>query len=391
MKIPELTLEAKPEPTPIAEPILVTEPTPETEPGQNALDVRPASTELQNLGPEEQKAVREFAQKINLSDPAVVMQYGAAAQTKIAQFSDSVLQNVRTNQMGAVGKSLTDLVVEIKSFDSQALEERGGILGKLGGFKRRMEKMAAGYSKVETNINKIQSELEGHQRQLMKDIHTLNILYDKNQEYFKELTMYIAAGEEKLDQFFVQEVPVQRQKAESTGDQMEAQILNDMMQLADRFEKKLHDLKLSRTISIQMAPQIRLLQNNDGVLLEKIQSSIVNSIPLWKNQMVLAVGMANSRAALAAQTKVTDMTNTLLQKNSEMLRQGTVDIAQEAERGIVSIDTIKKSNENLIATISEVLQIQEQGRQDRTQAEGELVRIEGELKEALMQASTSRS
>jgi uncharacterized protein YaaN involved in tellurite resistance len=292
--------------------------------------------------------------------------------------------------MGEVGKSLSDLVVEIKSFDATASEEGKGLLGRLGGFKRRMEKMAASYSKVETNINKIQSELERHQRQLMKDIHTMNILYDKNQDYFKELTMYIAAGEERLDQFLSQEVPVQRQKAESTGDQMEAQALNDMMQMADRFEKKLHDLKLSRTISIQMAPQIRMIQNNDGVLVEKIQTSIANSIPLWKNQMVLAVGMANSRAALAAQAKVTDMTNTLLQKNSEMLRQGTVEIAKEAERGIVSIDTINKSNENLIATINEVLQIQEQGRQERAQAETELARIEGELKHALMQASTAR-
>lgn len=378
MAIPDLVLPTD-EPQPIAQlqPI-------------NA-EVQPVNTEIQNLGPEEQKVVKEFAQKINLNDPAVVLQYGAAAQTKIAQFSDSVLQSVRTNQMGEVGKSLSDLVVEIKSFDATTSEERKGLLSMLGGFKRRMEKMAASYSKVESNINRIQSELESHQRQLMKDIHTLSLLYDKNQDYFKELTMYIAAGEEKLDQFFSQEVPVQRQKAETTQDQMEAQKLNDMLQLADRFEKKLHDLKLSRTISIQMAPQIRLLQNNDGVLLEKIQSSIVNSIPLWKNQMVLAVGLANSRAALAAQSKVTDMTNTLLQKNSEMLRQGTVDIAQEAERGIVSIDTIKKSNENLIATISEVLQIQEQGRQDRAQAETELVRIEDELKQALLQASTARA
>jgi len=354
------------------------------------VEIQPVSTELQTLGPEEQKAVREFASKIDLKDPAVILQYGSAAQNKVAQFSDSVLQNVRTNQMGEVGNSLSSLVSEIKSFDATAGEERGGFLAKLGGFKQRMKKMAAGYAKVETNINKIQSDLEAHQRQLMKDIHTLNILYDKNHDYFKELSMYIAAGEEKLEQFFAQEVPIQRQKAETTGDQMEAQKLNDMLQLADRFEKKLHDLKLSRTISIQMAPQIRLLQNNDGVLMEKIQSSIVNSIPLWKNQMVLAVGLANSRAALEAQKKVTDMTNTLLQRNSEMLRQGTVDVAQEAERGIVSIDTIRKSNENLIATINEVLQIQEQGRQDRAQAEDELVRIEGELKQALLQASTAR-
>ena len=369
MAIPELTLDA-PENDAVTE--------------ETALTIQPVSAELQNLDPEEQKAVRDFVEKIDLSDPAVIMQYGAAAQNKIAQFSDSVLQNVRTNQMGAVGKSLSDLVVEIKSFDATASEERGGILGKIGGFKRRMQKMAAGYAKVEGNINRIQSQLEGHQRQLMKDIHTLNILYDKNQEYFKELTMYIAAGEEKLDQFMTQDVPAQRQKAEEGNNQMEAQVLNDMLQLADRFEKKLHDLKLSRTISIQMAPQIRLLQNNDGVLLEKIQSSIVNSIPLWKNQMVLAVGMENSRAALAAQSKVTDMTNELLTRNSEMLRQGTVEVAKEAERGIVSIDTIKKSNENLIATINEVLQIQEQGRQDRANAEGELARIEDELKQALL-------
>lgn len=328
---------------------------------------------------------------INLNDPAAILQYGASAQTKIAQFSDSVLQNVRTNQMDEVGKSLSSLVVEIKSFDATAGEERKGILGKLGGFKRRMEKMAAGYAKVETNINRIESELKGHKRQLMKDIETMNVLYEKNQEYFEELSAFIIAGEEKLEVFHSQDVAAQREKAESTGDQMEAQRLNDMLQMADRFEKKLHDLKLSRTISIQMAPQIRLLQNNDGVLLEKIQSSIVNSIPLWKNQMVLAVGMANSRAALAAQKQVTDMTNTLLEKNSEMLRQGTTEIAKEAERGIVSIETIRKSNENLISTINEVLQIQEQGRQDRSQAEEELVRIEGELKQAILQASEARA
>jgi len=348
-------------------------------------EMQRVNTEIQNLDSEEQKTVLEFAKKINLNDPGMVLQYGAAAQTKIAQFSDSVLQNVRTNQMGEVGRSLSELVVEIKSFDATA-DEPKGLFSKLGGIKKRMDKMAASYSKAETNISKIQSQLEGHQRQLMKDIHTLNILYDKNHDYFKELTMYIAAGEERLKGFHSQEIPVQRQKAEASGDQMEAQKLNDMLQMADRFEKKLHDLKLSRTISIQMAPQIRLLQNNDGVLLEKIQSSIVNSIPLWKNQMVLAVGLANSKAALEAQSKVTDMTNTLLQKNSEMLRQGTVEIAQEAERGIVSIDTIKKSNENLIATISEVLQIQEQGRQDRANAEDELTRIEGELKQALLSA-----
>ena len=328
--------------------------------------------------------------EVNLSDPAAILQYGSAAQNKIARFSDSVLQNVRTNQMDSVGKSLSELVAEIKSFDASAGEERRGLLSKLGGFKRRMDKMAAGYAKVESNISRIQSELEGHQRQLMKDIHTLNILYDKNQEYFEELTAYIAAGEERLEQFHSQEVAAQREKSEAAGDQMEAQKLNHMLQMADRFEKKLHDLKLSRTISIQMAPQIRLLQNNDGVLLEKIQSSLVTSIPLWKNQMVLAVGIANSRAALAAQTKVTNMTNTLLQKNSEMLRQGTVEIAQESERSIVSIDTIKKSNENLISTINEVLQIQEQGRQDRANAEEELARIEGELKQTLVQASAAR-
>ena len=348
--------------------------------------------ELTHLNEVERKQVAEFAKKINLNDSTLVVQYGAAAQNKIAQFSDSVLSGVKTNQMGDVGKTLSNLVVEIKSFDAVAVGEGkpSGLRGLFGGFKKQMDKMVANYSKVETNISRIQSELEAHQRQLLKDIHTLGILYDKNYEYFKELTMYIAAGEERLADFHANEIAEQRRIAESTGDQMQAQKLNDMITTADRFEKKLHDLKLSRTISMQMAPQIRLLQNNDGALLEKIQSSIVNSISLWKNQMVLAVGIQNSRAALAAQSKVTDMTNELLQKNSELLKQGTIEIAKENERSIVSIETIQKTNANLISTIQEVIAIGEKGRADRAQAETELTRIEGELKEALLAASTSR-
>jgi len=295
---------------------------------------------LHNLEPEEQQIVQNLAQKINLEDPIAIMQYGSAIQNKIAQISDSVLQSVRTNQMSRADKSLSDLVMEIKSFVAIVTKERKGLLGKPDNSKRRTEKILANYPKVEANINKIQTELEAHQRQLIKDIHKLNLLYDKNQVYFKELTMFIIAGEERFAKFCNQEVAVQRQKVESTGDEPETQKLNNMLQLANRFEKKLHDLKLSRTVSMQMAPQIRLLQNNDGILLEKIQSSIVSSIPLWKNQMILAIGSANSHVALATQNQVVD---------------------------------VAKCNNSLITTINEVLQLHERGRQDRTQAETELL------------------
>ncbi|MDR1539314.1 MAG: toxic anion resistance protein [Clostridiales bacterium] len=340
---------------------------------------------LSSLTPEEQNAVLNFSKQINIMDQNTVAQYGTSAQNKIAQFSDSVLQNIRTSDTGEVGKCLTDLVVELKGFDS-SVEEKGGLRGLFGGVKKSLEKMQANYAKVEVNIDKIQNQLETHQRILIKDIAMFDKMYESNLSYYKELTMYIIAGEEKLQQFREKDIAAQRAKAESANDQMEVQKLNDMESLAERFEKKLHDLKLSRIVSIQMAPQIRLLQNNNSTLADKIQSSIVNSIPIWKSQLVLTLGIARSKSALEAQTKVTDYTNVLLQKNSELLRQGSIDVAKESERSIISIETIKKTNENLISTITDVLQIQEQGRQDRASAEKEMESAEEELKAVLLRA-----
>lgn len=342
---------------------------------------------MDSLSEEDKKKVVEFMQKIDISNADVVIQYGAPAQNKIAKFADSVLQNVRTGDTGEVGKCLGSLVVEIKSFDSGA-EDKGKFLGLFGGVKKSVDKMMANYNKVEVNINKIERELEGHKRALLKDIATFGVMYDNNLAYFRELSMYIVAGAERLALYRANDIPAQQRVAEQTGGQMEAQKLNDMISQAERFEKKLHDLKISRTISIQMAPQIRLLQNNNSLLAEKIQSSIVNSIPLWKNQMVLALGISRSKSALEAQSKVTDMTNEMLLKNSETLKQGSIDVARESERSIVSIETVKKTNENLISTINEVLQIQMQGKQARESAETELGKIEDDLKTALL--STKR-
>jgi uncharacterized protein YaaN involved in tellurite resistance len=323
-------------------------------------------------------------------DQNTVAQYGAPAQAKIAKFSDSVLQSVRTKDTGEVGKCLTDLVVELKGFDSSVEEKAGGIFGFFGGLRKSVEKMQASYAKVEVNIDKIQGQLESHQRELIKDIAMFDKMYDNNLAYYKELTMYILAGEKKLAEFRAQDIEAQRARAEA-GDQMEAQKLNDMQALADRFEKKLHDLKTSRIVSIQMAPQIRLLQNNNATLADKIQSSIVNSIPIWKNQLVLSLGLSRTKSALEAQTRVTDYTNEMLMKNSELLKQGSIDVAKESERSIISIETIKKTNENLISTISEVMQIHEQGRGARQAAEQELVKAEDELKSIMLSAQGSQA
>lgn len=349
-----------------------------------------AALTLNSLSEQEQKTVIEFMEKIDISDNNVVMSFGASAQAKIAQFSDNVLQNVKTNDVSVVGKSLSGLVVEIKSFDSTT-EDRGGLFKLFNGAKsmtKSIDKMLTGYNKVETNIDKIVSALEGHQKLLMKDIAILDSMYENNHEYFKELSMYIIAGDEKLKQFKEVDIKKQEELAKQSGDEMETQKLSDMVSLCSRFEKKLHDLKLSRSISIQMAPQIRMLQSNDVALVEKIQSSIVNSIPLWKNQIVISLGIANSKAALSAQKKVTDMTNDLLLKNSEMLKQGSIEVAKESERSIISIETIRKTNENLISTINEILDIQQKGTEQRQAAEIELFKIEGDLKQALLEAST---
>ncbi len=337
---------------------------------------------IDKLNSQERARAMALVKDLNLGDANAVMEYAAGSQAKVAQTSDTMLANVSTKDLGAIGKSLTDLVVEIKGFDASG--EKRGLFGRI---KASIEKMAAGYRKVEGNVDRIVSVLEGHKRQMFKDLAMLDAVYAANYEYFKEITLYIIAGKEKLREFTEVTIPEQRRVAETTNDEMEIQKLNDMVASANRFEKRLHDLMLTRTISIQLAPQIRLLQNNDQTLAEKIQSSIVNTIPLWKNQMVIALGLANSKAALDAQRQVTDMTNELLQKNSELLRQGSVEIAREAERGIVSIETVRKTNENLIATINEVLDIQQKGSAERRAAEVELSNMEQQLKTTLLEAN----
>ena len=336
-----------------------------------------------NLTEEELKTVDDFSGKIDLNDSAIILQYGAACQKKIAEFSDNALAGVRTKDLGETSDMIADLVAELKGFDVTT-EEKGflGIFKKAGSEVTRLK---ARYDKAENNIDMITGKLEGHQNQLLKDIIMLDKMYETNLAYFKELTMYIMAGKKKLETERATTLPQMKAKAEESGLTHDAQAANDYAAMCDRFEKKLHDLELTRTISVQMAPQIRLIQNNDALMSEKIQSTINNTIPLWKNQMVLALGLAHSKEALETQRAVTDMTNELLKKNADMLKQGTVDIAQESERGIVDIETIAYTNQQLISTLDEVLRIQDEGRAKRKAAEAELIRIETELKNKLLE------
>ena len=327
--------------------------------------------------------VDDFAQKIDLTDTNVVLQYGAAAQKNIAGFSESTLNSVRTKDLGEVGDALSALVVELKGFGGE--EEEKGLFGFFKKKRNQLEAMKTSYAKAETNVNKIVEVLEAHQVTLMKDIAMLDQMYDLNTKYYKELTMYILAGKKRLHQVRTGELEQLRQKAAASGTQEDAQAYNDFANLCSRFEKKLHDLELTRMISIQMGPQTRLLQNNDTLMLEKIQSSLVNTIPLWKSQMVLALGLEHSRQATQAQSAVTEMTNQLLQKNADMLKMGTVEAAREAERSIVDVKTLQHTNEQLISTLDEVMKIQTEGSQKRREAEAELGRIEGELKQKLLE------
>lgn len=339
--------------------------------------------ELEVLTPEEKKMVADFAAKIDLRSSNAILQYGAGAQKKIADFSESALENVRTKDLGEVGDMLADVVTELKSFDEE--EEEKGIFGffKKGGNK--LANMKAKYDKAELNVNKICDALEGHQMQLMKDIAMLDKMYELNTTYFKELSMYIAAGKQKLQDVANTELTELKEKAMRTGLPEDAQAVNDLNALCNRFEKKIHDLELTRTISLQMAPQIRLVQSNDTVMSEKIQSTLVNTIPLWKSQMVLEIGVENSSRAAKAQREVTDMTNELLRKNAEKLKLATVETARESERGIVDMETLKATNESLISTLDEVMKIQQEGREKRRTAEVELNRIENELKQKLLE------
>lgn len=334
------------------------------------------------LTPEEQKVVDDFAEKIDITSSALVMQYGSGAQKKIANFSDTALANVRTKDLGEVGDEIANLVVELKSFD--AGEEEKGFLGFFKKQANRLDGMKARYDKAEVNVNKIASSLEGHQVQLMKDIVMLDKLYETNLAYHKELSMYILAGKKRLKRERETTLEELKAKAQRSGLAEDAQAANDFAQQCDSFEKKLHDLELTRMVSVQMSPQIRLVQSNDRLMAEKIQSTIVNTIPLWKSQMVLALGVAHSADAVRAQREVTDMTNELLRKNAEKLKMSTIETARESERGIVDMETLRQTNQSLISTLDEVVKIQEEGKTRRREAEQELGRLENELKQKLL-------
>ena len=339
--------------------------------------------ELEKLSPAEQAAVKAFAEKIDVLNTEQVMNYGSNAQKNISEFSEAALNSVRTKDLGEVGGMLGDLVIELQGLNFDP-EEKKGFLGLFKKTTQNIASLKAQYDKAEVNVDKIVESLEKHEVVLMKDISMMDKMYERNLEYMKELTMYIIAGKLKIEQLRNEELPKYQQKAQESGLPEDAQAANDFANMIGRFEKKIHDLELTRTISIQMSPQIRMIQNNDSLMAEKIRSSIVNTIPLWKSQMVLALSLYHSDQAMKAQREVTDVTNQLLTKNAQALHQGSVAIAKETERGIVDIETLKKTNQELISTLDEVRQIQDDGRAKRMQAEEELGRIEGELKQKLL-------
>ncbi|WP_346877158.1 MULTISPECIES: toxic anion resistance protein [unclassified Clostridium] len=358
-----------------------TEATPEVKP-QLAPDVEPEVLDDSSLSDDEKKIVSDFAEKIDITNTNMILQYGAASQKKIAGFSESALKNVRTKDLGEVGDMITNLIGELKDFNTE--EKPKGIFGIFKKAANNISNLKTKYNKAEVNVDKICNVLEGHQIQLLKDIAMLDEMYSINLVYFKELSMYILAGKKKLEEVRKVVLPQLVAKANTSNLPEDSQATNDMANLCDRFEKKIHDLELTRVISIQMAPQIRLVQNNDTLMAEKIQSTLVNTIPLWKSQMVIALGVAHSQQAMAAQREVTNMTNELLRKNAESLKTATIETVKESERGIVDIETLKHTNQTLISTLDEVVKIQEQGRQKRQEAELEIGRMEGELKKKLL-------
>ena len=379
--MPELTLN----PTEAAQeavPELTLTPEAPAAPETEKKEVEPVKVDESMLTEQEKKAVDDFAKKIDIKDTNLVLNYGVAAQKSVATFSENALSSVRNKDLGEVGETLSNLVVEVKGFGQ---EEKKGFAGLFRKQKDKLELMRAQYGKAETSVNRIVSELEKHQVTLMKDIAMLDQMYEMNLKYYKELTMYIIAGKKRLAEVRSGELEELRKKAEASGLAEDAQAYNDYAQKCERFEKKLHDLELTRMVSLQMGPQTRLLQNNDTLMVEKIQSSLVNTIPLWKSQMVLALGMEHSRQATAAQSAVTETTNELLKKNADMLKMGTIATAKEAERSIVDIETLQHTNEQLVSTLDEVVNIQREGAQKRKEAEVELGRIEGELKQKLME------
>ena len=343
------------------------------------------SLNYDKLSDAEKQAIDEFIAKVDVNDTAVILSYGASAQQEIAKFSDDVLQNVRTKNAGDVGELLTDLVVEIKDFDSASdVNQPKGLFSIFTSLKKRVQKLLSKYDKVNNNIDKIEKRLEGHKMQMLKDIAIFDEMYEKNMDSFKQISLYIIAGDKKIKELKEVELPKLQQQAQESGEQLDAQKVNDMMAVISRFEKKIYDLKTTRIISIQMAPQIRMIQNNDSELVEKIQSSIINTIPLWKNQVVIALGLANAKSALNTQQAVSEITNEMLKKNSENLKQGTIEIAAESEKAIVDVETLKKTNSDLIETLDALIQIHDEGTKKRSAAEIELQKIEQELKEKLL-------
>lgn len=334
------------------------------------------------LSEEERQMAEKFAEQIDLTNSNMILQYGAGTQKKMADFSESALENVRTKDLGEVGNLLSGVVKELKSFDE---EEEKGFLGIFKKSSNKITAMKTKYAKAETNVNQICKVLESHQVQLMKDVALLDKMYELNLTYYKELTMYIVAGKKKLNEVRDGELQDLLQKAQTTGLAEDAQAAKDLDSMCNRFEKKLHDLELTRQISMQTAPQIRLVQGNDTLMVEKIQSTIVNTIPLWKSQMVLGLGVEHSAQAAAAQREVTNMTNELLKKNAEKLKMATIDTVKESERGIVDIETLKQTNESLISTLDEVMHIQQEGREKRKAAEQEMQKLELDLKQKLLQ------
>ncbi len=345
------------------------------------------SLNYDSLSKEEKEAIEEFNSKIDVTDSTQILQFGSAAQEKISKFSDSILEDVKTKNTGEVGDLLSNLVSEIKSFDRDiSNSDKKSIIGKLfTNAKKELDRIVARYSKIEKNIDTIENGLEKDKLQMLKDITIFDNMYEKNLEYFKEISLYIIAGEKKLEELRNTTLPELKAKAEKSGEQLDIQTVNDMENMINRFEKKIYDLKTTRIISIQMAPQIRLLQNNESELVEKIQSSITNTIPLWKNQMVLALGINNAKQALKGQQAVSKLTNDMLIKNSETLKQGSIDIAEESEKAIVNIETLQKTNQDLIETLDKVIEIHKNGREKRQEAEKVLENIEKELKDKMLE------
>lgn len=346
-------------------------------------EVKEKMEEESRFTPEEQQQIQAFAQQINISDSNMILQYGAGAQQKLADFSEKALENVKSQELGEVGNMLTDVVAELKNFDVD--NEKKGFLGLFHKGENKLETMKAKYDKTAVNVDKICDALEEHQVRLLKDTAMLDQMYDLNLTYYKELSMYIAAGKQKLEEVRNTRLKELMEKAQAGDDQVLAQEAKDLASYCDRFEKKLHDLELSRMISMQTAPQIRLIQNNNTMMVEKIQSTLVNTIPLWKNQMVIALGLEHAQRAAKAQNAVTDMTNELLKKNANALHEATVSTAKASERGIVDIETLTQTNAELVKTFDEVLQIQSEGRQKRLQAEADMVKMENELKQKLLE------